>query len=121
MATVFEQLGGAAAVEAAVDIFYNKVMADASVNSWFAGMDMSVQRKKQASFLTKAFGGPSDYSGDMVAIHAKLVERGLNDSHFEALAGHIKTTLEELGIAAELVAKVGEIVESMRPTILNRL
>ena len=122
MATVFEQLGGAPAVEAAVDIFYNKVMADARINHWFAGMDMQAQRKKQASFLTQAFGGPSEYSGrDMAAAHEKLVQRGLNDADFDAVAENLRTTLEELGVAPELIATVGRAVESMRAPVLNRV
>ena len=121
MATVYEQLGGAAAVEAAVDIFYNKVIADPRISHWFEGMDMTAQRKKQSAFLTQAFGGPAAYSGkDMVAAHTKLVEKGLGDMDFDAVAEHLRTTLEGLGVAPELVATVGKAVESMRAPVLNR-
>jgi hemoglobin len=49
---------------------------------------MDAQRAKQKSFLTMVFGGPHEYTGkDMRTAHAPLVEKGLNDSHFDAVAG----------------------------------
>ena len=55
--SLFEQIGGAPAVEAAVDIFYKKVLADTRVNHFFETVDMDKQRFKQKAFLTFAFGG----------------------------------------------------------------
>jgi truncated hemoglobin YjbI len=34
MASIYERIGGAPAVTAAVDIFYNKMLADPRVNYW---------------------------------------------------------------------------------------
>jgi hemoglobin len=63
MSTLFEQLGGEAAVDAAVGIFYRKVLADDRINSFFEGVDMEKQAAKQKAFLTMAFGGPHNYTG----------------------------------------------------------
>ncbi len=49
MATLYEQLGGEAAVNAAVDIFYRHVLSDDRVNYWFDGIDMDKQASKQKS------------------------------------------------------------------------
>ena len=76
--SLFESLGGAAAVDAAVDIFYRKVLADNSISGFFDDLDMEEQRAKQKSFLTMAFGGPNDYTGeDMRTAHKRLVDNGL--------------------------------------------
>ena len=76
--TLFEKIGGEAAVNAAVDIFYRKVLADDRINEFFADVDMDKQAAKQKAFLTMAFGGPNNYSGEDMRIgHAHLVERGL--------------------------------------------
>ena len=84
--TLFEQLGGQDAVEAAVDNFYRKVLTDDRVSSFFDDVDMDRQRAKQKAFLTMAFGGPNNYSGkDMRTAHARLVAKGLNDSHVDAI------------------------------------
>ncbi len=119
--SLFERIGGEPAVEAAVDIFYRKVLNDMSVAAFFLHTDMDEQRAKQKSFLTMAFGGPNDYSGkDMRNAHANLVKDGLNDAHFDAVAGHLKATLEELGVDAGAIGEVMAIAESTRDDVLNR-
>ena len=82
--SLFDRLGGVAAVDAAVDLFYRKVLADPTVNRFFDLTDMEGQRAKQRAFLTMAFGGPSNYTGkDLRAAHAPLVAKGLNETHFD--------------------------------------
>ena len=85
--TLYGRIGGSAAVDAAVEIFYKKVFADDSINQFFAATGMTSQRAQRKPFLAYAFGGPADYSGkDLRAAHAPLLEKGLNDGHFGAAA-----------------------------------
>ncbi len=119
--SLFEQLGGAPAVDAAVDIFYRRVLTDDSIRHFFDDTDMDAQRAKQKSFLTMAFAGPNTYTGaDMRTAHAKLVERGLNDSHFDAVAGHLAATLAELKVPQGLIDQVMAIAGSTREDVLGR-
>ena len=119
--TLFEQLGGAAAVDAGVDNFYRRVLSDSRVSHFFEGVDMDAQRAKQKAFLTMAFGGPHNYTGkDMRTGHARLVAMGLNDSHVDAIIELLGATLKDLGVADELIAKVAAIAESTRNDVLNR-
>ncbi len=121
MSSIYEQLGGEAAVDAAVDIFYRKVLTDDRINKFFESTDMAKQAAKQKAFLTMAFGGPSNYSGmDMRNGHAHLVKNGLNDSHFDAVAEHLVSTLKELNVADDLIDQVGVIVESTRNDVLGK-
>ena len=121
MSTLYEQLGGQAAVDAAVDIFYRKVLVDDRISHFFEGVDMDRQIGKQKAFLTMAFGGPSNYTGqDMRRGHAHLVARGLNDSHFDAVVELLGGTLAELGVAPELIGQVAAIAESTRADVLGR-
>jgi hemoglobin len=55
--SLYEQLGGEAAVDAAVDVFYRKVLSDDRVSSFFDDIDMDQQIAKQKAFLTMVFGG----------------------------------------------------------------
>lgn len=119
--SLFEQLGGETAVNAAVDIFYRKVLTDHTINRFFDGVDMEKQAAKQKNFLTMAFGGPNNYTGeDMRKGHAHLVKQGLNDEHFDAVAGHLKSTLEELNVAENLINEVLTIAGSTREDVLGR-
>ena len=115
--SLFEQIGG----EVAVDLFYRRVLADDRINHFFEDVDMERQAAKQKAFLTMVCGGPSAYTGkDMRAGHAHLVKRGLNDTHFNAVAEHLAGTLTELGVAKPLVDQVLAIAESARADVLNR-
>ena len=119
--SLFDRIGGEAAVNAAVDVFYRKVLADDRINSFFEGVDMDKQAAKQKAFLTMALGGPNNYTGeDMRKGHAHLVERGLNDSHFDAVMENLGATLKELGVADDLIAEAAAIAESTRNDVLGR-
>jgi hemoglobin len=120
-ATLFEQLGGEAAVDAAVDIFYRKVLADYRINRFFDGVDMDRQAAKQKAFLTMAFGGPNNYSGkDMRDGHAKLVKMGLDDSHFDAVMENLVATLVELNVPQNLIDQVDALAQTTRADVLGK-
>ena len=120
--SLYNRLGGEAAVTAAVDIFYNKVVNDPLLAPMFDGVDMTRQRRKQVMFLTVAFGGPALYSGEgMRAAHKRLVEeKGLDDEHFDAVVSHLADTLSELGVPDHLIAEVGAVAETVRDDVLGR-
>ena len=119
--SLFDEIGGEAAVNAAVDLFYRKVLRDARISSFFDSVDMEGQIAKQKAFLTVAFGGPNRYSGmDMRKGHAKLVARGLNDTHFDAVMENLGATLKELNVPDHLIAKAAAIAESTRKDVLGR-
>jgi len=118
MTTLYERIGGEAAVDKAVDIFYEKVLADERINSFFENIDMFAQARKQKAFLTMVFGGPNDYTGeDMRNAHAGM---GLNDEHFNAVVEDLAATLSELGVGEGDIQEVANIEESVRDDVLNR-
>ena len=119
--TLYERLGGEAAVDAAVDRFYEKVLSDANLAPFFDGLDMKRQASKQKAFLTVAFGGPNRYTDRaMRAAHTKARENGLNDVHFDAVVGHLAQTLSELGVGEADIREVGAVAESVRNDVLGR-
>ncbi len=119
--SLYDRIGGEAAVNAAVDVFYRKVLADDRICNYFEDVDMDRQAAKQKAFLTFALGGPNQYSGrDMRAGHARLVQQGLNDNHFDAVMENLAATLQELNVPAELIAEAAAIAESTRKDVLNR-
>ena len=119
--SIYEQVGGAGAMDAAVDLFYRKVLADPLVSDFFDSTDMDEQRGKQKAFLTMVFGGPNEYAGkDLRTAHASLVENGMNDSHFDAVAGHLQATLDELGVASEVSEVIMATAAGTRDEVLNR-
>jgi hemoglobin len=117
--SLYEKIGGKAAISAAVDNFYVKVLADERVNFFFEDINMKRQHNKQKAFIGAALGGPEPWTGkDMRTAHQNL--DGLNDSHFDAIAGHLQSTLEELKVDKDLISQVMAIVGSTRDAVLGR-
>ncbi|MDT8407606.1 MAG: group 1 truncated hemoglobin [Methylococcales bacterium] len=120
-ASLYEQLGGEPAVNAAVDIFYRRVLNDYRINRFFNEVDMEQQAVKQKAFLTMVFGGPNNYTGtDMRSAHARLVKMGLDDSHFDAVMEHLTGTLQELNVDQAMIDQVAAIAEGARTDVLGR-
>ena len=121
MASLYDELGGAPAIEAAVDIFYRKVLGDDRISRFFEGVDMERQAAKQKGFLTMVFGGPNNYTGkDMRTGHAHLLKMGLDDSHVDAVIENLGATLSELGVGADRIAEVAALANSVRDDVLGR-
>lgn len=117
-ATIFERIGGEAAVDAAVDIFYRKVLADDRISHFFDTVDMDKQRAKQKAFLTVAFGGPNKYSGkDMRTAHAHMK---LTEEHFNAVMENLGNTLKDLKVPDDIIAEAAKIALSTKDDVLNR-
>ena len=117
--SIYHQIGGKAAMDAAIEIFYKKVLADARIKAFFEDINMNAQRRKQKAFLSAAFGSPVKWEGrDMRRAHANLP--GLNDTHFDAVAENLKATLEELKVKKELVDQIMALAGSLRNDVLNR-
>jgi len=116
--SVYEKLGGADAIDAAVDIFYRKVLSDDRISDFFDTVDMESQHVKQKAFLTMAFGGPNGYTGkDMRAAHKHM---NLTEEHFNAVAEHLAATLTELGVQQEGVDEVINIALTVKDDVLNK-
>lgn len=120
--TLYDRIGGDVAVMAAVQRFYEKVLADPRVSGFFVDLDMGAQVRKQVAFITWALGGPAEYKGrDLRTAHARLVEHdGLSDVHFDAVAGILRETLEEMGVAPADVNEALSIIGAQRDEVLGR-
>jgi len=62
--SLYSDLGGEPTIDAAVYIFYDKVIADDRVSDFFDGVNIERQKGMQKKFLTFAFGGPNNYNGN---------------------------------------------------------
>lgn len=116
--SIYERIGGEPAVNAAVDLFYRKVLADDRISHFFDTIDMEAQHAKQKAFLTFAFGGPNSYTGkDMRAAHAKMK---LTEEHFNAVMEALGGTLKELGVPDALIGEAAAVAMSVKADVLNK-
>lgn len=115
--TIYEQIGGSASVGAAVEIFYDKILADPSLAAYFAGTDMARLKGHQRAFITAALGGPDSYTGrDMGAAHAEL---GVTSDAFGSVVGHLVATLTELQVPAEVIEQIGAKLAPLESQIVG--
>lgn len=117
--SLYQKLGGKAAIDAAVEAFYVKVLADKRVKHFFDDINMTAQRRKQKEFLSFALGGPLPWTGkDMRKAHENLA--GLNESHFNAIAENLVATLKDLKISQELIGQVVAVVATTKDDVLGK-
>lgn len=116
--SLYHRLGGKAAIDAAVDAFYVKVLADTRVKHFFDDVNMASQHRKQKAFLSAALGGPIPWTGkDMRKAHENL---DLKEEHFNAIAENLIDTLQDLGVSQPLIDETIAIVASTKDDVLNR-
>ncbi len=120
-ATLFERIGGKNAVTATVIKMYDKILDDALLAPFFENSDVETLRLSQSAFVTYAFGGPNHYTGKtMRAAHAHSVSQGLSDIHFDRVAQHLKSAMEELQVPKELIEEALAIVGGTRGDVLGK-
>ena len=119
--SLYDDLGGAAAITAALDGFYPKVLADPHISPFFEGVNIEGLKKRIGPFMAMALGGPSNYHGPSLRqTHTHLVSKGLDDSVFDAFLRHFEDVMKELGVPAEKIAEVMPIFQGARNDVLNR-
>lgn len=115
--SIYDSIGGAPAVHAAVDDFYVRVLSDPSLAPYFTEVDMGKLKAHQRSFIAAAIGGPEIFSGrDMSTAHAGL---GISHADFDAVVGHLVATLTSLSVPDEIIGQIGAALSPLRADIVT--
>lgn len=102
--TIYDAIGGAAALRVAVDQFYDRVLADPDLAGYFMTIDMAKLKAHQRSFLAGALGGAEIFQGrPMKEAHARLK---IKPAHFDKVVAHLVDTLTALGIPEPTISQV---------------
>ncbi len=116
--SLYQRIGGAEAISAAVDLMYQKVLADDHLHPIFVGVDMDQLKGQQVAFVSATLGGPDEYTGvDLGRAHSHLVAQGLTEEHFDAVVEHLRDGLTELGVDDELIRDVLAVFETTRDDV----
>lgn len=115
--SLYERIGGEAAVNVAVDRFYERVLADPELKDFFSGVSMSRLKAHQFAFLSQALGGPKQYGGaSMRDAHSRLA---IEQRHFDGVAVHLVETLRELGVPDDIIGAIGAALTPPSEQIVN--
>ena len=114
---VYQAIGGRAAVAAAVEGLYDRLLADPVLSGYFPGGVGARHRAYLITILGEALGGPERYRGpDLAKAHRGL---GISDADFDRAAGHLAATLDSLGVPGHLVDHIVGIVAGLRPAVVT--
>ena len=117
---LFDLVGGNNTVGAAIESFYDRVLADDRLRPFFKRTDMAHLRARQSMFVSMLLGGQVVYTGkDVHEAHAGARNHGLNDSHFDLFLAHFRDALEEAGVNTKEAEKVIKLLEDRRNVVLN--
>lgn len=117
-ASHYDRIGGASAVKAAVDLFYDKVLVDPELAGYFSDVDMAGQRRHLTLMLTTVLGGPDEYTGRGLAeAHQPL---NIPVEHYAMVGGHLVVTLTELGVPADILADVQTVLGQVQDQVVSR-
>jgi len=115
--SVYEAIGGRAAVAAAVDNFYGRLVADPELALFFPGGVGVRHRAYVVTILGEALGGPERYRGPAVtSAHRGL---GIGNTHFDRAAAHLAATLAELGVPGHLADRIVAVVAGLRSAVVT--
>lgn len=115
--SIYELIGGRAALKAAVDGFFWRLLADPVLAPFFPGGVGAVHRRYVVTLLGEALGGPERYHGpDLASAHGGL---GISDAHFDRTAAHLHATLTGLGVPGHLSDRIVGIVAGLRPAVVT--
>lgn len=114
--SLYDQLGQEPGITKAVHEFYERVLADPSLQHYFADADIDKVRQHQVQLLSSVSGGPQQYTGRGLDLtHRRL---GVTGEHFDRAVGHLAGTLDAkqfrgaggaVGRSARLLPKTSEI------------
>ena len=114
---VYQAIGGRAAVAAAVEGLYGRILADPVLSRFFPRGVAAKHRAYVVTVLGEAIGGPERYRGpDLAKAHRGL---GITDADFDRTAGHLAATLGSLGVPGHLADYIVGIVAGLRPALVT--
>jgi hemoglobin len=118
---LYDDIGGAPVVRAALDVFYPRVLADSMLSAFFLGVDIERLKKTQEAFFAETLSGPGAYTGRSLRdAHARTKRRGVNDDVFDRYVTVFKGVLVDLEVPTGKIGQWIAILEGARGQILNR-
>jgi hemoglobin len=116
--SLYERLGGQAAIVAVVDDFVGNVAKDRRINRYFAKADIGRLKAKLVEQICAGTGGPCYYTGrDMKSVHAGM---GIRSGDFNALVGDLGKTLKKFKVPKKEQGELVAILAPMQRDIVER-
>lgn len=115
---LYRELGGTEGITRVVDMFLQRLNADARINTLFRNVDHDDLRRLVIEQLCAATGGPCTYTGrSMQEAHSGL---NLTDADFNAFVGDLVAAMNQLKVAKASQKKLLALLLPMKPQIVGQ-
>jgi hemoglobin len=115
--TLYERVGGRAAITAVVDDAIENLAADPRINARFGNASIPHLQKNLVDLLCLRTGGPCAYTGaNMSAAHEGMHIRG---DEFDALVEDIAKSLDKFKVPAQERSEVLAILRQMKGSVID--
>ena len=119
--TLWDRLGGEAAVKMVVHDFALAALEDPKVNFTRGGkykVDAKALEQSLVDMISAVSGGPLKYTGKSMKDAHK--DMGITDAEFDALAGHLVASLKKFKVPQTEIDELVKIVASTRGDIVEK-
>ena len=116
--SIYDAIGGEAALVAVVDDFYMRVTADPELATFFAGTNMAKLKGRQVEFFAAALGGPHAYTG--ATMREAHRGRGIAQEQFDLTAGHLIAALGAADVPDETISQITGLIGPLAEQIVSR-
>jgi len=115
--TLYDRLGRHKGIRAVVDAFYDKLLADEELGSFFENADMEKLRETQTDFLCDAAGGPETY--DAEPVREAHLHVPFTPEHIQRAIDLLDETLDEFDVPDDDADKVVQAVAAYEDDLLS--
>ena len=115
-ASDYDQIGGAPAVRVVVDRFYELLLGDDRLASYFDGIDLARLKRHQVLLISQVLGGPASYDGrELSQAHAGM---GISREDFALVVSYLVQALQEAGVPDDIIGRVGETLAAVEGDVV---
>ncbi len=115
---LYRELGGSEGITRVVDLFFQRLNADARINTLFANVDHNDLRRLVIEQMCEATGGPCKYTGrSMQEAHSGL---NLTNKDFDNFVGDLVAALDDAKVPKPTQKKLLALLSPMRPQVVGQ-
>eukprot|EP00429_Kryptoperidinium_foliaceum_P095289 CAMPEP_0176184312 /NCGR_PEP_ID=MMETSP0121_2-20121125/751_1 /TAXON_ID=160619 /ORGANISM="Kryptoperidinium foliaceum, Strain CCMP 1326" /LENGTH=164 /DNA_ID=CAMNT_0017522685 /DNA_START=82 /DNA_END=573 /DNA_ORIENTATION=- len=114
---MLQKLGGQKVLTEATDRFYDRQINDKRLLKFFHGTDLAILKWHQFNLMSIAFTAvPENFDVRHLILkrHQKLFDEGLDETYFDVVMDHFKSTLTEMKVDPDIIDAAVEVVMHLR-------
>ncbi len=112
----YDRVGGGTAVRSVVDRFYDLVLDDVRLASYFTDTDLPRLKRHQVLLVSQVLGGPANYEGrDLRAAHDGM---HISPEQFGLVASYLAQSMSEAGVEPAIIERVGATLTAVRDDVV---